>query len=262
MSSDLFSLDGRVALVTGGSRGIGKMIARGFLEAGAKVYITSRDAAGCEAAARDLGQNCVALPEDLSKPEGVERLATAFKALEPKLDILVNNAGAAWGAGFHDFPQEGWDKVLDLNLKAPFFLVQQLHDRLAAAGKAERLSKVINIASVDGLSLNQSKTFSYHASKAALIHLTRRLASELIADHIAVTAIAPGHFATDMNKRARDRGPEVAQTIPSRRVGVADDIAACAIYLAARSGDYVIGATIPVDGGIAFAALRRDGVPS
>ncbi len=262
MIKDLFGLHGRVALVTGGSRGIGAMIAEGFIMQGAKVYISSRKADRCDAAAAALskdGRTCLSLPQDVSTVEGCEALAARI-ALEPKLDILVNNAGAAWGAAFDDFPESGWDKVLNLNLKSPFFLTQALHGALAAAASPERPAKVINIASIDGIRLNPQETYSYQASKAALIYLTRRLAARLIADHIVVSAIAPGAFASDMNRDARDRGEAVARHIPSRRIGTPEDMAATAIYLASRAGDYVVGATIPVDGGVALAELGGMGV--
>ncbi|MEO1335080.1 MAG: SDR family NAD(P)-dependent oxidoreductase, partial [Myxococcota bacterium] len=191
---DLFSLDGRTALITGGSRGIGKMIAEGFIAYGAKVYISSRKADQCAATAEALSKHgtCVALPHDISTAEGVQALAASYAAKESSLDILINNAGAAWGADFGEFPEKGWDKVMDLNVKSLFFLTQALHGPLKAAASAERLAKVINIASIDGIRINPWETYSYQASKAAVIHLTRRLAARLIQDHIAVSGIAPG----------------------------------------------------------------------
>ena len=257
MIKDLFSLQGRVALVTGGSRGIGRMIAEGFLMQGAKVYISSRKSAQCDAAAEALsaGGSCISLPQDLSTVEGCPPLTARLAELEPKLDILVNNAGAAWGAEFDEFPESGWDKVLNLNLKSPFFLTQALHGALKASASTERPAKVINIASIDGMRLNPQETYSYHASKSGLIYLTRRMAARLIRDHIVVSCIAPGAFASDMNRDARDRGEAVARHIPMRRIGTDEDMAAAAIYLASRAGDYVVGATIPVDGGVALADL-------
>jgi 2-deoxy-D-gluconate 3-dehydrogenase len=258
MSLDLFSLKGRIALVTGGSRGIGKMIAKGFLEAGAaKVYITSRKAADCDATAAELGERCISLPQDLSTVEGINTFTQRFLAQEDRLDILVNNAGAAWAEPFDQFPESGWDKVMDLNLKSPFFLTQALHAALKKAASPDQPAKVINIASIDGIALNPLETYSYHASKSALIYLTRRMAATLVADDINVTCIAPGAFASQMNRAARDHGDEVAKAIPNRRIGRDDDMAACAIYLASRAGDYVIGVTIPVDGGVALANLPR-----
>jgi NAD(P)-dependent dehydrogenase (short-subunit alcohol dehydrogenase family) len=258
MFKDLFSLEGRIALVTGGSRGIGKMIARGFLHQGAaRVYITARKAAPCEATAQELtaeyGGECIALPIDISTMAGIEMLAGEIKKREPKLDILVNNAGAAWGADFDAFPESGWDKAMDLNLKSPFFLTQALHGLLSAAASENRPAKVINVASIDGLRPNPQETYSYHASKAGLIHLTRRMAARLIRDNICVSCIAPGAFASDMNRDARDHGDEVAKRILSRRIGRDEDMAGIAIYLASRAGDYVVGETIAVDGGVTYA---------
>lgn len=253
--SGLFSLGGRTALVTGGSRGIGKMIAAGFIAQGAKVYISSRKADVCDAAAAALGPNCFSLPADVSTVAGCEELAAALTAREARLDILVNNAGLAWGASFEEFPETGWDRVMDLNVKSPFFLTQKMHGLLKAAASGDRPAKVINIGSIDGMRLNPWQTYSYHASKAAILFLTRRLAAHLIADHINVTAIAPGAFASDMNRSARDRPDEAAAVIPAGRIGRGEDVAAAAIYLAARSGDYVVGETLTVDGGMTHAML-------
>ena len=254
-TSKLFRLDGRVALVTGGSRGIGRMIAAGFVAQGAKVYISARRAEACFDTARELGENCIALPQDVSTVAGCKALAAQLAEHEDRLDILVNNAGAAWGEPFADFPEKGWDKVMDLNVKSPFFLTQALHEALKAAASPERPAKVINITSIDGLRLNAWETYSYQASKAALIHLTRRMAARLVTDSINVTSIAPGAFASEMNKAARDHGAAVAQNIPARRIGVEEDMAGTAIYLASRAGDYVIGETIAVDGGLVHAAV-------
>ena len=250
--SRLFSLEGRVALITGGSRGIGRMIAAGFLQQGAKVYISARKAAACDATAADLSQigPCVSLPADVSSAAGIAGLVAAFSAHEPKLDILVNNAGAAWGAPFDEFPESGWDKVVNLNLKSPFFLTQALHAQLKAGAAGGQAAKVINIASIDGQTVNPMETYSYAASKSGLIHLSKRMALRLIQDNIVVNAICPGAFASEMNKDARDHGDAVAARIPARRVGVDDDMAAAAIYLASRAGDYVVGTTLTVDGGV------------
>ena len=252
--NNLFSLHGRTALITGGSRGIGRMIAAGFLAQGARVYISARKAAACEQTARELASMgpCIALPADVSTLDGARALAAAYSALEPQLDILVNNAGAAWGAPFDEFPESGWDKVLDLNLKTPFFLTQALLPQLRLAAMAQP-AKVINIASIDGLSVNPQETYSYAASKAGLIHLTRRMALHLIKDRIVVSAIAPGAFASDMNKDARDHAEAVAARVPAGRVGVDEDMAGAAIYLASRAGDYVVGTTLVVDGGVTLA---------
>lgn len=254
-TTTLFRLDGRVALVTGGSRGIGRMIAAGFVAQGAKVYISSRKAEACFETAAELGEKCVALPQDVSTVAGCKALAAQFAEHEGKLDILVNNAGAAWGEPFEDFPEKGWDKVMDLNVKSPFFLTQAMFDPLKAAASRERPGKVINITSIDGQRLNPWETYSYHASKSALIYLTKRMAARLIRDSINVASIAPGAFASEMNRAARDHGDAVAHAIPAGRIGVDEDMAGAAIYLASRAGDYVVGDTITVDGGLVNAAL-------
>jgi NAD(P)-dependent dehydrogenase (short-subunit alcohol dehydrogenase family) len=254
-TTNLFRLDGRVALVTGGSRGIGRMIAAGFVAQGARVYVSSRKAEACEETAAALGPNCIALPQDVATVEGCRALAAALGEREERLDILVNNAGAAWGVAFEDFPEAGWDKVMDLNVKSPFFLTQALHGLLKAGAAHGAPAKVINITSIDGLRLNAWETYSYHASKSALIYLTKRLAARLVRDGINVTSIAPGAFASEMNRAARDHGDAVAKSIPARRIGVDEDMAGTAIYLASRAGDYVIGETIAVDGGLVNASL-------
>src|SRR5579872_1576892 len=262
MAMDLFSLEGRTALVTGGSRGIGKMIAAGFIERGAKVYISSRKANDCDATAEELskgGGTCISLPQDISTVDGCKALAARIGEREAALDILVNNAGAAWGAEFDEFPEVGWDKVVNLNLKTPFFLTKALAAPLRAAASRERPAKVINIASIDGIFVNPLETYSYAASKSGLIHLTRRMAAKLIGDHIVVSAIAPGPFKSDMNKAARDNADEVATRVPAGRIGTDEDMAGAAIYLASRAGDYVVGATIAVDGGIVYANPGIDG---
>ena len=255
-TTELFSLKGRTALITGGSRGIGKMIAQGFIAQGARVYISSRKAEVCEKTAAELskgGGTCVSLPMDVSTLEGAKALAAAYRGREPKLDILVNNAGAAWLAPFDSFPEKGWDKVMNLNVKTPFFLTQALHAALREAATKDQPAKVINIASIDGIYLTPQETYSYVASKAGLIQLTRLMAAKLIPDNIVVSAIAPGPFKSDMNINARDQEAQVAARVPARRVGRDEDMAAAAIYLASRAGDYVVGSTITVDGGVAFA---------
>ena len=257
-TTELFSLKGRTALITGGSRGIGRMIAEGFLAAGARVYISARKAAACDETAKELSAlgHCISLPSDVSTLDGAKALVAAYGKHEASLDILVNNASAAWGAAFDDFPESGWDKVVDLNMKTPFFLTQALAPALRAAANAHGGSspaKVINIASIDGVSVNPMETYSYAASKAGLIHLTRRMALRLAPENIVVSAIAPGAFASDMNKDARDHADSVAQRIPSRRIGTTEDMAGAAIFLASRAGDYVVGSTLVVDGGVTHA---------
>ena len=257
MFKDLFSLKGRVALVTGGSRGIGKMIAAGFLAQGAaKVYITARKAGPCEATAKELSAaydgECIALPIDISTVAGCEKLAGEIIRREPKLDILVNNAGAAWGAEFDEFPENGWDKVMDLNVKSPFFLTKALanrarrgHARAAGQGDQHRLDRRHLRQPAGDLFLRREQ--------GRVIHLTRRMATKLIKDNIKVTAIAPGAFKSDMNRAARDHADEVAKRIPAKRIGTDEDMAGAAIYLASRAGDYVVGNTIAVDGGMVYA---------
>jgi NAD(P)-dependent dehydrogenase (short-subunit alcohol dehydrogenase family) len=253
-TTQLFSLKGRSALITGGSRGIGRMIAEGFLAQGARVYISARKAAACDQTAKELSAfgHCVSLPADVSTLEGAQALVDAYAKHEDALDILVNNAGAAWGAPYAEFPESGWDKVVDLNLKTPFFLTQALTPMLKKAA-TDHLAKVINIASIDGISVNPQETYSYAASKAGLIQLTRRMALRLAQDRIVVSAIAPGAFASDMNKDARDHGDEVKGRIPAGRIGTPEDMAGAAIYLASRAGDYVMGSTLVVDGGVTHA---------
>lgn len=255
----LFSLEGRIALVTGGSRGIGRMIVEGLLSAGAeRVYITARKTEEVETTAADLGPRCIAFPGDIASLAGIEALVSALSARESRLDILVNNAGVAWGAPFETFPENGWDKVMDLNLKAPFFLTQKLYGLLKASAAEGRPAKVINIASVDGILINPWDTYPYQASKAALIHLTKRMAARLASDGIIVTAIAPGMFASKMNRAAEVAGDAMGHQIPVGRVGHDEDMAAAAIYLASRAGDYVVGETIAIDGGWAHASLPGD----
>jgi NAD(P)-dependent dehydrogenase (short-subunit alcohol dehydrogenase family) len=259
MMNELFSLKGRTALVTGGSRGIGRMIAMGFLQQGARVYISSRKADACDKTSAELSAlgTCLSLPADVSSVEGARALAKKFASREEKLDILVNNAGAAWGEPFDDHSEKGWDKVVDLNMKAPFFLSQALIGQLRKAA-CDRPAKIINVASIDGVVVNPLETYSYAASKAGLIHLTRRMALRLIKDNIVVSGIAPGAFATEMNKNARDHSDTVAARIPAKRIGRDEDMAGAAIYLASRAGDYVVGITIVVDGGVTLKAVTME----
>jgi NAD(P)-dependent dehydrogenase (short-subunit alcohol dehydrogenase family) len=254
MTQNLFDISGKVALITGGSRGIGLMIARAYVAAGARVYISSRNAASCERAAAELSElgQCIALPADLSKLAEVERVATALSTRESALHVLVNNAGTAWGASIDAFPEKGWDKVMDLNLKSPFFLLQKLLPLLETAGRADDPARVINLGSVDGLHTPLFENFSYAAAKAAIHHLTRMLASHLAHRHITVNAIAPGYFDTDMTQPMVDSmGLDALMSIvPLKRMGADDDIAGVAVFLAARASAYMTGTTLPVDGGI------------
>jgi NAD(P)-dependent dehydrogenase (short-subunit alcohol dehydrogenase family) len=260
--TDLFTLEGRTALVTGGSRGIGRMIVEGFIAAGcARVYISARKQAEIDATVAALGDRVVGIPMDLGSVDACRALAADIAAREAgRLDILVNNAGAAWGEEYDSFPEEGWDKVMDLNVKSLFFLTQALTPALRHAATFDRPAKVINIASIDGLRVNPWETYSYQASKAAVIHLTRRMAARLVRDNILATAICPGAFPSNMNKVARDHGDAVAKNIPFPRTGNAEDMAGAAIFLASRAGDYVVGSALPVDGGVVNAALPGHGI--
>jgi NAD(P)-dependent dehydrogenase (short-subunit alcohol dehydrogenase family) len=259
--NSLFNLEGRTILVTGGSRGIGAMIVEGYLAAGAnRIYISARKVDQINDAVAKFGERVVGIPMDISSVDGCHALAAEIASREEKLDILVNNAGAAWGADFGQFPEAGWDRVMDLNVKSLFFLTQALHPQLKAAATFARPAKVINIASIDGYKINPWQTYSYQASKAAVVHLTRRLAAELVKDNIVVSGIAPGAFQSDMNKAARDHADAVGQNIPFPRIGTPEDMAGLALFLAARAGDYIVGETIICDGGIVNASLPNQGI--
>ena len=253
--ADLFDLSGRNAVVTGGSRGIGKMIAEEFVRRGVRTYITARKAEACEATASELSEfgECIAIPQDLSTIEGIDAFVADLSGREEQLDILINNAGAAWGEPFDSFSEQGWDKVMDLNVKSVFFLTQKLAPLLRASASPEKPAKVINVASIDGIRNADIETYSYAASKAGVIHLTRRLAKRLAPEHILVNGIAPGPFGSDMNVWARDEPERVSKMVPVGRVGVAADMGGTAVYMCSRAGDYLVGITIPVDGGVAFA---------
>ena len=249
----LFDLSGKTAVVTGGTRGIGLMIARGLLDAGARVYISSRKADGCAAAERELGPHgtVAAIQADLSSESECLRLAREISGREQALHVLVNNAGATWGAPLDEFPAAAWDKVVDLNLKSPFFLTRALLPLLEAAGTHDDPARVINIGSIDGLHVPSLPTYSYSASKAGLHHLTRVLARELGPRQITVNAVAPGPFESKMMAATLDAfGEAIAAAAPLRRIGRPDDMAGVAVYLASRAGAYVTGAVIPVDGGL------------
>ena len=251
----LFSLAGKVALVTGGSRGIGLMIAQGYLRAGATVYISSRKNAVCDQVAAELSAvgPCVSLPADVATADGRAGLIDALGQREARLHVLVNNAGTTWGAPYETFPESGFEKVLDLNVSAPFFLTRDLTPMLERAATEDDPARVINIGSMDGLHVPQlvrTGTFSYSASKAAVHHLTRTLAVELAPRHITVNAVAPGFFETKMTAEVLTRyRDDIEQACPLHRIGRPEEMAGVAIYLASRAGAYTNGAVIPVDGG-------------
>ena len=253
----LFGLSGKTALVTGGTRGIGMMIARGLLQAGASVVVSSRKAGAVEAAVAALSEfgPVRGVAADLSRQDECRRLAADVMAGTEALDILVNNAGATWGEPLESFPAAAWDRVLDLNVKSPFWMVQELLPALRKAGTRDDPARVINIGSIDGIHVSPLPTYSYAASKAAIHQLTRVLAKELGPQHISVNAVAPGPFPSKMMAATLDAfGEAIAASAPLRRIGRDDDMAGIAVFLAGRAGSYLNGAVIPVDGGIATTA--------
>jgi len=251
---NLFDVSGKVAVVTGGSTGIGKMIARGFVENGVKTYITARKQPTLDETAAELGQwgECIAIQSDLSTMDGVNAFADAVLSRESRVDILINNAGATWGASVDDFPEKGWDKVMDLNVKSIFFLTQRFLAALRAAGTPESPARVINISSINGITHPGMTNYSYSASKAALIQLTRHMAADLARDNININGIAPGFFPSKMTAFLLPEDPETAdvdgQPIP--RLGRAEDAAGTAIYLCSQASNYLCGHTIVMDGGM------------
>ncbi len=259
---DLFGVEGKLVLVTGGSRGIGEMIAAGFLANGATVYISSRKADVCDATAKRLaeeyGGTCVSIPANLAELDGINALVQALHERESQLDVLVNNAGVSWGASIDDFPEAGWDKVFDTNVKGVFFLTQQLLPLLEAGATLDDPSRVINIGSIDGIRTPAFDTVSYGPSKAAVHSLTRQLAAKLVRRNILVNAIAPGPFPTWMLSTGVGTGGDVegtdwdalGRTMPRGRIGTPEDIAGLAIFLASRAGAFTVGEVITCDGGI------------
>ena len=255
MIESLFSMQDKICVVTGGSRGLGAFMAQGFLEAGAKrVYITARKAEACISAAEELSQygECIAIPGDVATSEGLQNLASELMSREQHIDVLVNNAGTGWGAPFGQFPEKGWDKVMDINAKSPFFLIQALTPLLKKNASAENTSSIINIGSIAGIVGNALDNFSYAASKTAIHQLTRVLSTELAKDHIRVNAIAPGRFyskLTEFLSNDQEAFEDELETIPMHRWGEATDIAGVAIMLASKAGAFITGQIIPVDGG-------------
>jgi NAD(P)-dependent dehydrogenase (short-subunit alcohol dehydrogenase family) len=252
--SDLFSIEGKVALVTGGSRGIGLMIARGFVEAGARTYISSRKAEVCDEVAAELSKvgTCISLPADASNEAECKRLAADLAGREDRVHILVNNAGATWGAPLTEYPDDAFDKLYAINVKAPFFLTRELLPQLQSAATADDPARVINIGSIDGIQVPLMETYAYSSTKAAIHQLTRHLARQLGRKHITVNAIAPGPFESKMMAHTLENFRDsIEASSPLGRIGRPDDMAGVAIYLSSRAGAYVTGAVIPVDGGIA-----------
>ena len=253
---DLFDITGKVALVTGGSRGIGEMIAEGYVSNGVRTYISSRKADACYATAARLSKlgECISIPADLSTADGIRALVDEIRRHENRLDILVNNAGATWGEKLEQFPESGWDKIMDINVKSPFFLSQALLPLLEASASADDPARIIMIGSIDGINVNRLPTFSYGPSKAAVHHLARTLASHLADRHITCNAIAPGLFPSKMTAfimKKMER--KVVKATPLKRVGRPEDMAGVAIYLASKASGFVTGTVIPVDGGITGA---------
>jgi NAD(P)-dependent dehydrogenase (short-subunit alcohol dehydrogenase family) len=253
--NDLFSVAGKKVVITGGSRGIGEMIARGYIENGAEVIITARSAAVCDGLAAVLGERCTSIPADLSKMAEIERFAAAVATRWDRVDVLFNNAGASWGASVEDFPEVGWDKVMDLNVKSVFFLTQKLLPLLTRKGAvggdmSGDMSRVINIGSIDGQQVSDLETYSYAASKAGVLHLTRMMAKYLAKDGIAVNAIAPGFFPSKMTAGVAEMvGDAIIEATPLKRWGTPEDMAGVALFLGSRASAFLCGSTVTVDGG-------------
>lgn len=247
---NLFSVTGKTVVITGGSRGIGEMIARAYVENGARVILTSRKAADVEGLAAELGDAATAIPADLSQMAEIDRFAEALRRVTAQVHILFNNAGASWGAPFDDFPEVGWDKVMDINVKSVFFLTQRLMPLLQAAATADDNARVINIGSIDGQHVSPIETYSYAASKAAVLHLTRMMAKNLAARNVTVNAIAPGYFPSRMTAGIADRiESESLKVTPMARWGNAHDMAGVSLFLGSRASSYMCGSVLTVDGG-------------
>jgi NAD(P)-dependent dehydrogenase (short-subunit alcohol dehydrogenase family) len=258
---NLFNLNGKIALVTGGSRGIGAMIAEGFVRNGVKTYISSRKSDPCDKKAKELSKygECISIPADLTDMNEMDKLVTKIKDKETKLNILVNNAGAAWGASFDDFPEIGWDKVMDTNVKSIFFLTQKLVDILETSASTSDPSRIINIGSIDGLGIPRAETYSYPASKAAVHQLTKVLANRLANRNINVNAIAPGPFESNMMAHTlEEHGEQIKSSVPRGRIGVPEDMAGASIFLSSKASSYITGSIIPVDGGSLIARRHME----
>ena len=258
---NLFNLNGKIALVTGGSRGIGAMIAEGFVRNGVKTYISSRKSDPCDKKAKELSKygECISIPADLTDMNEMDKLVTKIQDKETKLNILVNNAGAAWGASFDDFPEIGWDTVMDTNVKSVFFLTQKLVDILEASASTSDPSRIINIGSIDGLGIPRAETYSYPASKAAVHQLTKVLANRLANRNINVNAIAPGPFESNMMAHTLEEyGEQIRSSVPRGRIGVPEDMAGASIFLSSKASSYITGSIIPVDGGSLIARRHME----
>ena len=257
----LFDIAGKVALVTGGSRGIGEMIAEGFVKNGAKTFITSRKADQCDETAKRLSNfgECISIPADLTDSNEIKKVKSKVESETNTLNILVNNAGAVWAADFDNFPENGWDKVMDTNVKAMFFLTQQFIKLLEKNGTNEDPSRIINIGSIDGLGIPRAETYSYPASKAAVHHLTKVMANRLAERNINVNAIAPGPFESQMMKSTlKSFSEEIINSVPRKRIGRPEDMAGASIFLSSKASAYITGIVMPVDGGSLIARRHME----
>ena len=258
---DLFNVEGKVALVTGGSRGIGAMIAEGFVKNGVKTYITSRKSEQCDNKADELSKfgECISIPADLTDMNEMDKLVNHINENEKQLNFLINNAGAAWGASFDEFPENGWDKVMDTNVKSVFFLTQKLAKILEQSGNNSDPSRIINVGSIDGIGIPRAETYSYPASKAAVHQLTRVLANRLAHRNININAIAPGPFQSNMMAHTLEEyGEQIKSSVPRGRIGIPEDMAGTAIFLCSKASAYITGSIIPVDGGSLIARRHME----
>ena len=257
----LFDISGKVALVSGGSRGIGEMIAEGFVKNGVKTFITSRKADQCNETAKRLSQygDCISIPADLTDIKEIKKIKKTIQGKVDRIDILINNAGAVWAADFDSFPENGWDKVMDTNVKAMFFLTQELMELLEKSATNEDPSRVINVGSIDGIGIPRAETYSYPASKAAVHQLTRVMANRLANRNININAIAPGPFESQMMKSTlKSFGDEIINSVPRKRIGKPEDMAGAAIFLSSKASAYITGIVMPVDGGSLIARRHME----